>query len=59
MEQILSSDNLNRAYAIAYSGARVARLSEGALNYVITNKRLASFGLVPMYDYYTERFVKC
>ena len=29
-----------KAYAIAYSGARVARLSEGALNYVITNKRL-------------------
>lgn len=48
-----------KAYAIAYSGARVARLSEGALNYVITNKRLASFGLVSMYDYYTERFVKC
>ena len=47
-----------KAYAIAYSGARVARLSEGALNYVITNKRLASFGLVSMYDYYTERFVK-
>ena len=46
-----------KAYAIAYSGARVARLSEGALNYVITNKRLASFGLVSMYDYYTERFV--
>ena len=44
-----------KAYAIAYSGARVARLSEGALNYVITNKRLASFGLVSMYDYYTER----
>ena len=48
-----------KAYAIAYSGARVARLSEGALKYVITNKRLASFGLVSMYDYYTERFVKC
>ena len=48
-----------KAYAIAYSGARVARLSEGALNYVITNKRLASFGLVSMYDYYPERFVKC
>ena len=48
-----------KTYAIAYSGARVARLSEGALNYVITNKRLASFGLVSMYDYYTERFVKC
>ena len=48
-----------KAYAIAYSGARVARLSEGALNYVITNKRLASFGLVSMYDYYTERLVIC
>lgn len=48
-----------KVYAIAYSGAWVARLSEGALNYVITNKRLASFGLASMYDYYTERFVKC
>lgn len=33
-----------KAYAIAYSGARVARLSEGALNYVITNKRLCLYG---------------
>ena len=41
------------------SSRALARLSEGALNYVITNKRLASFGLVSMYDYYTERFVKC
>lgn len=56
---IISVIELSSLYAIAYSGARVARLSEGALNYVITNKRLASFGLVSMYDYYTERFVKC
>ena len=43
------------AYAIAYTGARIAHICSGALNYVITNKRLASFGLVSMLDYYTER----
>lgn len=48
-----------KAYAVAYSGARVAHLSEGVLNYAITNKRLASFGLISMYDYYTERLVTC
>ena len=48
-----------KAYAIAYSGSRVARLSEGALNYVITNQRLTTFGLVSMLDYYTERCVTC
>jgi len=48
-----------KAYAIAYSGSRVARLSEGALNYVITNQRLTTFGLVSMLDYYTDRCVTC
>ena len=47
------------AYAIAYTGARIAHICSGALNYVITNKRLASFGLVSMLDYYTERCVTC
>ena len=37
----------------------VAHVCSGALNYVITNKRLASFGLVSMLDYYTERCVTC
>ena len=40
-------------------GARIAHVCSGALNYVITNKRLASFGLVSMLDYYTERCVTC
>lgn len=48
-----------KAYAIAYSGSRVARLSEGALNYVITNQRLTTFRLVSMLDYYTDRCVTC
>ena len=48
-----------KAYAIAYSGSRVARLSEGELNYVITNQRLTTFGLVSMLDYYTDRCVTC
>ncbi len=41
----------SRSYAIAYSGARVARLSEGALNYVITNKRLLTGRLVKILLY--------
>lgn len=47
------------AYAIAYTGARIAHVCRGALNYVITNKRLATFGLVSMLDYYTEKCAKC
>lgn len=31
----------------------------GAVNIAITNKRLASFGLISMLDYYTERCVTC
>ena len=51
--------NKEDAYSIAYTGARIAHVCSGALNYVITNKRLASFGLVSMLDYYTERCVTC
>ena len=47
------------SFAIAYSGARIARVCSGALNYVITNKRLAAFGLVSMLEYYTERCATC
>ena len=43
------------SFAIAYSGARIAHVCSGALNYVITNQRLATFGLVSMLDYYTEK----
>ncbi|MBQ3783663.1 MAG: recombinase family protein [Lachnospiraceae bacterium] len=31
----------------------------GALHYAITKKRLTSFGLVSMLDYYTEKSVTC
>ena len=51
--------NKEDAYSIAYTGARIAHVCSRALNYVITNKRLASFGLVSMLDYYTERCVTC
>ena len=51
--------NKEDAYSIAYTGARIAHVCSGALNYVITNKRLASFGLVSMLDYYTERCGTC
>ena len=43
--------NCSRAYAHVCSC--------GAVNIVITNKRLTSFGLVSMLDYYTERCVTC
>ena len=85
MEQILSSDNLNRAYLqvvrnkgaegvdemkldvprwaafkIAYCGNKYARLAHnGWIHKAITTKRLTSFGLVSMLDYYTERCVTC
>ncbi len=51
--------NKEDAFAIAYSGARIAHVCSGALNFVITNKRLATFGLISMLDYYTERYVNC
>ena len=44
------------AYKIAYSGARIARMSHnGWVNKAISNKRLADFGLISMLDYYTNR----
>ena len=43
------------AYAKGY--ARVCRASD--VNQAISNKRLASFGLVSMLDYYTTRCVAC
>ena len=43
--------NCSRAYAHVCSC--------GAVNIAITNKRLTSFGLVSMLDYYTERCVTC
>ena len=43
------------AYIHGY--ARPARC--GDLQIAISNKRLASFGLVSMLDYYTERCVTC
>ena len=51
--------NKEDAYSIAYTGARIAHVCSGALNYVITNKRLAQFGLISMLDYYTEKGVTC
>lgn len=33
--------------------------NKGAVNVAINNKRLASFGLISMLDYYTERCVTC
>ena len=43
------------AYAKGY--ARVCRGTD--LSQAISNKRLTSFGLVSMLDYYTERCVTC
>ena len=48
------------ALKIAYCGDRYARLAHnGWIQKAISNKRLASFGLVSMLDYYTERCVTC
>ena len=48
------------AYRIAYSGARIARMSHnGWVQKAISNKRLADFGLISMLDYYTARYVTC
>ena len=50
----------NTAYKTAYAGQRIAYVcNKGAVNVVISNKRLASFGLISMLDYYTERCVIC
>ena len=48
------------AFKIAYCGDRYARLARnGWVQKAISNKRLATFGLVSMLDYYTERCVTC
>ena len=48
------------AFKIAYSGDKYARLAHnGWVHKAISTKRLTSFGLVSMLDYYTERCVTC
>ena len=50
----------NTARRVAYTGRRIAYVcNKGAVNVAISNKRLATFGLVSMLDYYTERCVTC
>ena len=45
------------AYKVGYCSRAYAHVcSCGAVNIAITNKRLASFGLISMLDYYTERW---
>ncbi|BCJ96804.1 hypothetical protein acsn021_43730 [Anaerocolumna cellulosilytica] len=47
--------NKYTAWKTAYTGARIAYVcNKGAVNVAINNKRLASFGLISMLDYYTE-----
>ena len=48
------------AYKIAYNGDRYARLAHnGWVQKAISTKRLTSYGLVSMLDYYTQRCVTC
>ena len=48
------------AYNVAYCGNRYARLAHnGWVHKVISNERLAAFGLASMSNYYAERRVKC
>ncbi len=48
------------AYKIAYRGERYAELAhKGWVQKAISTKRLTSFGLVSMLDYYTKRCVTC
>ncbi|MBD5115909.1 MAG: hypothetical protein HDT48_00135 [Ruminococcaceae bacterium] len=48
------------AYKVGYCSRAYAHVcSCGAVNKAITNKRITSFGLVSMLDYYTERCVTC
>ena len=50
----------DRALWTAYSGHRITFIcSKSVVNVAITNKMLASFGLISMSDYYTERCVIC
>ena len=48
------------AYSTAYAGHHVAKVCKSlAVSLAINNKRLASFGLVSMLDYYNEKSVTC
>ena len=50
----------NTARRVAYTGKRIAYVcNKGAVNVAISNKRLASFGLISMLDYYIEKCVTC
>ena len=50
----------NTARRVAYTCQRIAYVcNKGAVNVAISNKRLASFGLISMLDYYAERCVTC
>jgi len=52
--------NRYAAWRTAYAGARIAYVcNRGAVNVAINNKRLASYGLISMLDYYTKRCVTC
>ena len=52
--------NKEIAWRVAYTGARIAYVcNKGAVNVAINNKRVASFGLISMLDYYTTRCVTC
>ena len=52
--------NRYAAWRTAYAGARIAYVcNRGAVNVAINNKRLASYGLTSMLDYYTKRCVTC
>ena len=52
--------NKDTARLTAYNGRRIARVCRSqVVNFAINKKRLTSFGLVSMLDYYTERCVTC
>ena len=52
--------NKYTAWKVAYAGKRIAYVcNKGAVNVAINNRRLASFGLISMLDYYTKRCVTC
>ena len=54
------SESLVRRTEIAYKAKRIAYVcNKGAVNVAISNKRLASFGLISMLDYYIEKCVTC
>jgi len=50
----------NSARRVAYAGRKIAYVcNKGAVNVAISNKRLATFGLISMLDYCAERRVTC